>query len=141
MSPARDPKGTAYLAGRSGKPLPAALRGNEAAERAHALGRRDKARGIGTGIPSEAPAERRTPESRANPTSRNAGHRVRRKAAQTARRGVRVLGIGAQLFRLAWLMFGLVVLYLLLTSAKGVTGVLALLQKGVAWVVSPTATI
>ena len=38
-------------------------------------------------------------------------------------------------------MFGLVVLYLLLTSAKGVTGVLALLQKGVAWVVSPTATI
>ena len=133
----RDTKGAAYLAGRGGRPLPKALAGDKAAEQAHALGRRDKARGVGTGID----AERRPPETRANPTARNAGHRVRRRATKTAKSGLRVLGVGAQLFRLAWLMFGLVVLYLLLTSAKGVTGVLALLQKGVAWVVSPTATI
>jgi len=86
--------------------------------------------------PKKSPAQQGSDRRRA-PLSRRhgAGGRTYRAA-----RGV-VTPVGTQIGHLLLLGLGLVLLYLVLTSAGAVSGVVGILQRAVGWVTSSTATI
>ncbi len=64
--------------------------------------------------------------------------RVARKVTRGVARSTGAAGVATQIWHLILIGLGLVVLYLVLTSAKAVSGVLGGLTKTVSWITSPT---
>lgn len=95
-----------------------------------------------TAASGRAPAPKKTPANQRSDRRRTPLSRRRTSGGRTYRAARAVAApVGTQVGHLLLLGLGLVLLYLVLTSAGAVSGVVGIFQRAVGWVTSPTATI